>query len=37
MLERVSSERLINSLDAYLGFPKYDPHGGVIPVKEGRD
>lgn len=36
MLEHVSSDRLIKSLDAYLGFPKYDPHGGVIPDKEGR-
>lgn len=36
LLEHVSSDRLIDSLDAYLGFPKYDPHGGVIPDKEGR-
>ena len=36
MLEHVSSDRLINSLDYFLGTPKYDPHGGVIPDKEGR-
>ncbi len=36
MLEHVSSNRLSNSLDTYLGFPKYDPHGGVIPDKEER-
>ncbi|MGB9344333.1 metal-dependent transcriptional regulator, partial [Trichococcus sp.] len=36
MLEHVSSDRLINSLDSFLGSPKYDPHGGVIPDKEGR-
>ena len=36
LLEHVSSDRLIDRLDAYLGFPKYDPHGGVIPDKDGR-
>lgn len=36
LLEHVSSDKLIDSLDAYLGFPKYDPHGGVIPDKDGR-
>ena len=36
LLEHVSSDRLVDRLDAYLGFPKYDPHGGVIPDKEGR-
>nr|WP_319218876.1 metal-dependent transcriptional regulator [uncultured Trichococcus sp.] len=36
LLEHVSSDRLIDKLDAYLGFPKFDPHGGMIPDKEGR-
>ncbi len=36
LLEHVSSDFLIDRLDAYLGFPKYDPHGGVIPDKDGR-
>jgi len=35
LLEHVSSDFLIDRLDAYLGFPKYDPHGGVIPDKDG--
>ncbi|MBK7099083.1 MAG: metal-dependent transcriptional regulator [Sphingobacteriales bacterium] len=30
-LEHVSSEKLINKLDAYLGFPRFDPHGDPIP------
>ena len=36
LLEHVSSDRLIDSLDAYLGLHKYDRDGGVIPDKEGR-
>lgn len=35
-LEHVSSEELIDRLDQYLGFPKTDPHGGMIPDREGN-
>jgi DtxR family Mn-dependent transcriptional regulator len=35
-LEHIQSERLINQLDEYLGFPKYDPHGDPIPNAEGK-
>jgi len=34
-LEHIQSEALINSLDAFLEFPSYDPHGDPIPDKEG--
>ena len=35
-LEHVTSEKLIEKLDAYLGYPKFDPHGDPIPDGEGR-
>ena len=35
-LEHIQSEQLIDSLDAFLGFPKYDPHGDPIPDKNGN-
>jgi DtxR family Mn-dependent transcriptional regulator len=35
-LEHIKSEKLINELDAFLGFPKYDPHGDPIPDKDGN-
>lgn len=35
-LEHIKSEKLINQLDAFLGFPKHDPHGDPIPDKEGN-
>ena len=35
-LEHVQSEALIDKLDEYLGFPKYDPHGDPIPNAEGK-
>ncbi len=35
-LEHIHSEKLINELDAFLGHPKYDPHGDPIPDKEGN-
>lgn len=34
-LEHIHSQKLIDSLDEFLGFPKYDPHGDVIPTKQG--
>lgn len=35
-LEHIKSAKLINQLDALLGFPKYDPHGDPIPDKDGN-
>lgn len=35
-LEHVSSRKLIDKLDEYLGFPKFDPHGDPIPDSLGR-
>lgn len=35
-LEHISSEELTERLDAYLGRPKYDPHGGPIPDSDGN-
>ncbi|NVK51812.1 MAG: metal-dependent transcriptional regulator [Flavobacteriaceae bacterium] len=34
-LEHIKSPKLINEIDALLGFPKYDPHGDPIPDKNG--
>lgn len=35
-LEHINSDELINRLDAFLDFPKYDPHGDPIPDKNGN-
>jgi len=35
-LEHVSSKELIDRLDAYLDFPKADPHGDPIPDRSGK-
>ena len=35
-LEHVSSKKLIEKLDAYLGFPQFDPHGDPIPDSRGK-
>jgi DtxR family Mn-dependent transcriptional regulator len=35
-LEHLESTELINRLDAYLGFPRFDPHGDPIPSSEGK-
>lgn len=35
-LEHVSSKKLIDKLDAYLGHPNFDPHGDPIPDSRGR-
>src|SRR5882672_3575064 len=35
-LEHVRSRKLIDKLDAFLGFPKYDPHGDPIPDSNGK-
>ena len=34
-LEHIKSEKLINKLDAFLGFPSFDPHGDPIPNENG--
>jgi DtxR family transcriptional regulator, Mn-dependent transcriptional regulator len=35
-LEHISSRELIDRLDAFLGFPRADPHGDPIPDSQGR-
>lgn len=35
-LEHVSSNELIDRLDAYLAYPKTDPHGDPIPDRSGK-
>lgn len=34
-LEHIQSPELTDKLDAFLGNPKYDPHGDPIPQKDG--
>jgi len=34
-LEHIKSQKLINQLDALLGFPTHDPHGDPIPDEDG--
>ena len=35
-LEHIRSEKLIAQLDAFLDYPKYDPHGDPIPSADGK-
>lgn len=35
-LEHIQSTRLIEKLDAFLGFPRVDPHGDPIPDSQGN-
>ena len=35
-LEHVSSKKLIDKLDEFLHFPKFDPHGDPIPDTNGK-
>lgn len=35
-LEHIDSDLLIERLDAYLGYPKFDPHGDPIPSPSGE-
>lgn len=35
-LEHIDSEELMSRLDAFLDYPKYDPHGDPIPNAEGK-
>lgn len=35
-LEHVQGDALVDRLDAFLGYPKFDPHGDPIPDAQGR-
>src|SRR5690625_6029879 len=35
-LEHIKSEKLTDRLDRFLDFPKIDPHGDLIPDKNGN-
>lgn len=35
-LEHINSPTLTNRLDAFLGYPKFDPHGDPIPDEHGN-
>jgi DtxR family Mn-dependent transcriptional regulator len=35
-LEHISSKKLVDRLDEFLGFPKQDPHGDPIPDSNGK-
>ncbi len=35
-LEHIPSDSLIDRLDAFLGYPRFDPHGDPIPDKQGK-
>ena len=35
-LEHIKSEKLVNKLDEFLGFPAFDPHGDPIPNAKGE-
>ena len=35
-LEHIKSQKLVDALDAYLGYPQHDPHGEPIPNKLGK-
>jgi DtxR family Mn-dependent transcriptional regulator len=35
-LEHIDSAALVNRLDAFLNYPKFDPHGDPIPSADGK-
>lgn len=35
-LEHINSDLLTDKIEAFLGFPKFDPHGDPIPDKKGN-
>lgn len=35
-LEHISSKKLVEKLDVFLGHPKFDPHGDPIPDSQGK-
>jgi len=34
-MEHISSKELVDRLDKFMGYPKYDPHGDPIPDSNG--
>ncbi len=36
LLEHQTSKKLIDKIDEYLNYPKFDPHGAPIPDKKGK-
>ena len=35
-LEHIESEDLVNRMEAFLGYPSFDPHGDPIPDRNGK-
>lgn len=35
-LEHIKSDKLVSSLDDFLGHPQFDPHGDPIPNSDGK-
>lgn len=35
-LEHIKSQKLVDKLDEFLGFPMFDPHGDAIPNAKGE-
>jgi DtxR family Mn-dependent transcriptional regulator len=35
-MEHISSKELVDRLDKFMGYPKYDPHGDPIPDSKGN-
>ena len=35
-LEHIDSDKLVEYLDKFLGYPKFDPHGDPIPDENGK-
>ncbi len=35
-LEHIQSQKLIDRLEKFLGFPEFDPHGDIIPNAKGE-
>jgi DtxR family Mn-dependent transcriptional regulator len=35
-MEHISSKELVDRLDKFMGYPKYDPHGDPIPDSNGH-
>ncbi|TAG08814.1 MAG: metal-dependent transcriptional regulator [Sphingobacteriia bacterium] len=35
-LEHIQSKKLVDKLDEFLGYPKFDPHGDPIPDSNGK-
>jgi DtxR family Mn-dependent transcriptional regulator len=35
-LEHINSQKLVDKLDKFLGYPEFDPHGDAIPNAQGE-